>query len=199
MTEQQQKEAAERRALVHTVRESRARTFGGTSIKVNVLQIESRIIPCCETCQHNIGGICEARPAQNSAPCSRFGRLIKDPEDLCIEWGASNAAFCRALFFSRQAQAGSVQTGHIPALEELQTARLNGKHPGVKKGQKLETAKSKAAKKEILKLSRSFDGANTDDEVRAILGLCKNTYYKYKAELKAAALAAEIEEILSEE
>ena len=86
--------------------------------------------------------------------------------------------------------------------EGLQTARLNGKHPGVKKGQRLETAKSKAAKKEILKLSRDFDGTNKDEEVRAIIGIARNTYYKYKAELKsarAAALEAEVTEILNEE
>ena len=86
--------------------------------------------------------------------------------------------------------------------EGLQTARLNGKHPGVKKGQKIETAKAKAAKKEILKLSRDFDGTNKDEEVRAIIGIARNTYYKYKAELKAAraaALEAEVAEVLSKE
>lgn len=79
--------------------------------------------------------------------------------------------------------------------EGLQTARLNGRHPGLKKGQKLETSKAKAAKKEILKLSRDFDGTNTDEEVRAIIGVSRNTYYKYKAELKAARETAADEEV----
>lgn len=85
--------------------------------------------------------------------------------------------------------------------EGLQTAILNGKHPGIKKGQKLETAKAKASKVRIIQLSRDFDGSNTDDEVRAILGISRNTYYKYKSELKAAreaAAAAEVAAILNE-
>lgn len=85
--------------------------------------------------------------------------------------------------------------------EGLQTAILNGKHPGIKKGQKLETAKAKASKVRIIQLSRDFDGSNTDDEVRAILGISRNTYYKYKSELRTAreaAAAAEVAEILNE-
>lgn len=85
--------------------------------------------------------------------------------------------------------------------EGLQTAILNGKRPGIKKGQKLETAKAKASKVRIIQLSRDFDGSNTDDEVRAILGISRNTYYKYKSELRAAreaAAAAEVAAILNE-
>lgn len=85
--------------------------------------------------------------------------------------------------------------------EGLQTARLNGKHPGLKKGQKIETSKSKAAKRKIVELSRDFEGNNTDDEVRAIIGISRNTYYKYKSELRAAreaAASAEVAAILAE-
>lgn len=85
--------------------------------------------------------------------------------------------------------------------EGLQTARLNGKRPGLKKGQKIETNKAKAAKKKIIELSRDFEGSNTDDEVRAIIGVARNTYYKYKAEIREAreaAAAAEVAAILEE-
>lgn len=85
--------------------------------------------------------------------------------------------------------------------EGLQTARLNGKRPGLKKGQKIETNKAKAAKKKIIELSRDFEGSNTDDEVRAIIGIARNTYYKYKAEIREArevAAAAEVAAILEE-
>lgn len=85
--------------------------------------------------------------------------------------------------------------------EGLQTARLSGKHPGVKKGQKFETSKSKAAKKKIIELSRDFEGSNTDDEVRAIIGVARGTYYKYKREIREAreaAAAAEVAAILAE-
>jgi len=70
---------------------------------------------------------------------------------------------------------------------------------GRKKGQKVETSKARAAKREILKLSRDFDGHNTDEEVRAIVGISRPTYYKYKAELRAereAQAAAEEAAIL---
>ena len=85
--------------------------------------------------------------------------------------------------------------------EGLQTPRLNGKHPGVKKGQKLETNKSKAAKQKIIELSRDFEGSNTDNEVRAIIGVARGTYYKYKREIREAreaAAAAEVAAILAE-
>ena len=41
------------------------------------------------------------------------------------------------------------------------------------------------AKRLILKNSKDFNGTNTDDEVMKITGLSRNTYYKYKRELKA--------------
>ena len=85
--------------------------------------------------------------------------------------------------------------------EGLQTARLNGKRPGPKKGQKRETNKSKAAKKKIIELSRDFEGSNTDNEVRAIIGVARGTYYKYKREIREAreaAAAAEVAAILAE-
>ena len=85
--------------------------------------------------------------------------------------------------------------------EGLQTAILNGKRPGPKKGQKRETNKAKAAKKKIIELSRDFEGSNTDDEVRAIIGVARGTYYKYKREIREAreaAAAAEVAAILAE-
>lgn len=68
--------------------------------------------------------------------------------------------------------------------EGLQTARLNGKRIGAEKGRKRETEKAKASKKRIVELSQDFNGTNSDKEVMAIIGIAKNTYYKYKAELK---------------
>lgn len=54
-----------------------------------------------------------------------------------------------------------------------------------KVGKKLTTKKSVTAKEKIRKLSKDFNGTNTDVEVMQILGIARNTYYKYKAELKA--------------
>lgn len=67
--------------------------------------------------------------------------------------------------------------------EGLVTAKLNGKKIGRTAGDKLITKKSIAVKAEIIKLSRDFDGSNTDAEVMKITGVARNTYYKYKREI----------------
>lgn len=67
--------------------------------------------------------------------------------------------------------------------EGIETARLNGKQIGQKKGIKLTTKKSKEMKEKILKMSKFFTGNMNDGEVISILGLSRNTYYKYKKEL----------------
>lgn len=72
--------------------------------------------------------------------------------------------------------------------EGIETARLDGKQIGQPKGAHLVTQKERKYKPEILRLSRSFDGHNTDAEVIKILGIDKNTYYKYKKELKEKEL-----------
>lgn len=85
--------------------------------------------------------------------------------------------------------------------EGLQTARLNGKRIGAEKGRKRETEKAKESKKRILELSKDFNGTNTDKEVIAIIGIARNSYYKYKAALKEErekAAAAEVAAILEE-
>lgn len=87
--------------------------------------------------------------------------------------------------------------------EGLQTAKLEGKSIGQKKGAKLYVKKKEPILKIIMKKSKSFNGHNKDDEVMAILAnstikvpsgnngnmktvsarISKNTYYKYKREL----------------
>lgn len=74
---------------------------------------------------------------------------------------------------------------HQRTKEGIETARLNGKQIGQPKGTKLTTKKSVIAKEIILKNSKDFNGTNTDEEVMKITGLSRNTYYKYKRELKA--------------
>lgn len=58
--------------------------------------------------------------------------------------------------------------------------------PGRENGKKIETKKSKAAKEIIRKHSKDFGGTLNDIEVMKLVGLARNTYYKYKAELKEA-------------
>ena len=69
--------------------------------------------------------------------------------------------------------------------EGVRRAQAAGKVVGIKKGRKLTTKKSVAKKEEIKKYSKDFDGNLNDIEVMKITGLSRNTFYKYKAEMKA--------------
>ena len=69
--------------------------------------------------------------------------------------------------------------------EGIETARLSGKQIGGVPGRKLITKKSIVMKEQIRKLSRNFDGTLADIDVINRLKIARNTYYKYKAELKA--------------
>lgn len=66
----------------------------------------------------------------------------------------------------------------------LITAKMNGKQIGQKKGTKLVTKKSKEAKILILKYSKDFNGVLSDTECIKLIGICRNSYYLYKKELK---------------
>ena len=79
-----------------------------------------------------------------------------------------------------------VEDLHQRTKEGIETARLNGKQIGQKQGAKLTTKKSVAAKEIIQKHSKDFDGTLSDVDVMKLTGLARNTYYKYKAELKEA-------------
>ena len=76
---------------------------------------------------------------------------------------------------------------HQRTSEGIKTAKLNGKQIGRIKGNKYTTKKELAAKEIILKNSKDFNGTNTDPEVMKIAGISRNSYYKYKSELKQAA------------
>ncbi|MFR7821230.1 recombinase family protein [Candidatus Pseudoruminococcus sp.] len=74
---------------------------------------------------------------------------------------------------------------HKRTAEGMQTAKLNGKQIGRKKGTTVVTKKSIKAKKIIQKHSIDFGGSLTDKEVMLMIGkITRNTYYKYKKELK---------------
>jgi DNA invertase Pin-like site-specific DNA recombinase len=78
-----------------------------------------------------------------------------------------------------------VEDLHIRTKEGLATAKLAGKQIGRAEGTKIETKKSKAAKEQIKKYSSAFGGPLNDIEVMKMTGLSRNTYYKYKREIKA--------------
>lgn len=67
--------------------------------------------------------------------------------------------------------------------EGIETARLNGKQIGQAKGTKLTTKKSIQAKEQIQKYSKDFNGTLKDIEAMKLIGISRNSYYKYKKEL----------------
>ena len=74
---------------------------------------------------------------------------------------------------------------HQRTREGILTARLNGKQIGQTPGRKLNIKKSAPCKEQIQKYSRDFDGTLTDADCIKLIGIARNTYYKYKRELRA--------------
>ena len=68
--------------------------------------------------------------------------------------------------------------------EGMETARLNNKQIGQKRGATLHVKKADTAKKAILKYSKDFGGSLSDKDTMTFAKVSPNTYYKYKAELK---------------
>ena len=78
-----------------------------------------------------------------------------------------------------------VEDLHQRTREGIQTARLNGKQIGQREGARLTTKKSLEMKPIILQHCKDFGGSLSDIEIMKLTGLARNTYYRYKAELKA--------------
>lgn len=77
-----------------------------------------------------------------------------------------------------------VQDLHIRTSEGLETARINGKQIGGVPGRKLNIKKAAAAKEIIKKHCVDFGGSLNDEDTRALAKVARNTYYKYKKEIK---------------
>ena len=73
---------------------------------------------------------------------------------------------------------------HQRTSEGVRRAQAEGKQVGRLAGSKIETKKAKASKELIRKYSKDFDGSLSDAEVIKLTGLARNSYYKYKRELK---------------
>lgn len=78
-----------------------------------------------------------------------------------------------------------VQDLHQRTSEGLLTAKLNGKQIGNVKGVKLTTKKSVKAKEVIQKHNKDFNGSLSDEECWKLAGISRNSFYKYKAEIRA--------------
>ena len=73
---------------------------------------------------------------------------------------------------------------HQRTKEGIETARINGKQIGRAMGTKIETKKAIEMKLKIKKMAKDFGGNMTDKEVIETLKLARNTYFKYKKQLK---------------
>ena len=76
-----------------------------------------------------------------------------------------------------------VEDLHQRTREGIATARLDGKQIGRKKDAQVVTKKSIKAKEIIKRVSRDFGGNLNDAETIDLVGIARNTYYKYKKEL----------------
>ena len=73
---------------------------------------------------------------------------------------------------------------HKRTSEGVRRKQAEGKQVGRTKGAKVTTKKSIQAKETILKHSQDFNGTLNDIDCMKLTGLARNTYYKYKRELK---------------
>ena len=77
-----------------------------------------------------------------------------------------------------------VQDLHTRISQGMRESKRSGKQIGLTKGSTLVTEKSIKAKEIIAKHATDFGGALSDKEVMTLCGVSRNSYYKYKGELK---------------
>ena len=80
---------------------------------------------------------------------------------------------------------------HKRTSEGVRRAQAAGKQVGRKTGANITTKKSIAVKAKIREYSAEFNGTLKDVDVIKLVGVTRNTYYKYKAELRLEDLEAQ--------
>jgi DNA invertase Pin-like site-specific DNA recombinase len=78
---------------------------------------------------------------------------------------------------------------HSRISQGIREAKKNGVKIGIPKGTSLTTKKSLSCKSIILKHSKDFGGSLEDPEVIKLCGCSRNSYYKYKKEIKSGEVA----------
>jgi DNA invertase Pin-like site-specific DNA recombinase len=73
---------------------------------------------------------------------------------------------------------------HTRISQGMRESKKNGTRIGLEKGTILVTAKSIQCKEVIQKHSKDFGGTLSDSEVMILCKISRNSYYKYKKELK---------------
>lgn len=77
---------------------------------------------------------------------------------------------------------------HARTREGMAKAKEKGHFAGRREGSKIETKKSKEAKKIIRKHNKDFGGSLNNEETWKLAGISKMTFYKYKNELQKEQL-----------
>jgi DNA invertase Pin-like site-specific DNA recombinase len=81
-----------------------------------------------------------------------------------------------------------VQDLHTRISQGMRESKRNGKQIGLEKGTTLVTEKSIKAKETIKKHATDFGGTLSDKEVMTLCKVSRNSYYKYKRELKTESI-----------
>lgn len=76
---------------------------------------------------------------------------------------------------------------HSRISQGMRESKKNGTKIGLEKGTKLTTKKDIQCKAIILKHAKDFGGTLDDADIIKLCGCAKNSYYKYKKELKTGA------------
>ena len=90
----------------------------------------------------------------------------------------------RQIFLAFQQAEKEVKQLQQRTREGIETARLAGKQIGAVPGRKIVVKKAAPAKEVIKMHCKTFGGSLSDIECMKLAGLARNTYYKYKAEIK---------------
>lgn len=79
-----------------------------------------------------------------------------------------------------------LKNNHKRTADGMRASGASDKIRKARTGKKFETPKSKEMKQKIRKMAKSFGGNMTDKEVIETLKIARNTYFKYKKEMKEA-------------
>ena len=91
----------------------------------------------------------------------------------------------KQIYLSFEQAQKEVDDLHKRTSEGIKTAKLRGKQVGRPVGAEIVSKKSVSAKQIILQHSKDFGGTLNDADVLKLIGnISRNTYYKYKRELK---------------
>lgn len=90
---------------------------------------------------------------------------------------------CHSLIHKVSFEKGQLSHSELTKIG-LQKAKKNGKQIGRSAGTTVITKKSIKAKEDIIKYNADFEGTLNDKDTMKLIGIARNTFYKYKKELK---------------